>query len=180
MKWIYFCCLRWFLSLNRKWFFCNDIAHLINKLDPRQIALCNCSNLLTDERAWCPNVCFGNWWQYLRTNGCFELYLKGYPYAMLEDHMLVSRLKEEDYLLTKVLFKELSKDWSCESWAYWKHVLKKKIIWTLMFTFKTSSMDSEKKRFKVELCKFKRSIMKRSHDWILPSILVIMGKWRYA
>jgi len=29
---------------------------------------------------------------------------------------------------------------SCECWAYCKHVLKKKIVWTFMFTFKTSSI----------------------------------------
>jgi hypothetical protein len=31
---------------------------------------------------------------------------------MLEDHRLASRLIEEDYVLTKVLFMELSIDWS--------------------------------------------------------------------
>ena len=34
---------------------------------------------------------------------------------MLENRMLASRSKEGDYVMTKVLFMELSKDWSCES-----------------------------------------------------------------
>ena len=33
---------------------------------------------------------------------------------MLEDHMLASRLKGEDYVVTKEVFMELSKDWSCK------------------------------------------------------------------
>jgi len=37
---------------------------------------------------------------------------------MLEDHRLASRLIVEDYVMTKVLFMELSIYWSYESWAY--------------------------------------------------------------
>ena len=33
-------------------------------------------------------------------------------WEMLENHMLDSKLKEEDYMMTKALFKRLSKEWS--------------------------------------------------------------------
>ena len=41
-----------------------------------------------------------------------SVYFKVCPYALLKDHMLVSTLSEDDYVLTQVQFKELSKYWS--------------------------------------------------------------------
>ena len=93
-----------------------------------------------------PMCGFGNWWHFLWTNGCIDLYLKDFsigiswsPFVGFNESLWWPRC-----------FKELSKDWSCESWAYCKHVLKKKIVWSFMFTFKTSSKWRELKRFKVD------------------------------
>ena len=93
-----------------------------------------------------PMFGFGNWWQSLWTNGCLELYLKDLSIGFSWSPCVVSRSLWVD----QCAIRELCKDWSCECWAYCKHVLKKKIVWSFMFTFKTSSKWRELERFKVD------------------------------
>jgi hypothetical protein len=93
-----------------------------------------------------PMCGFGNWWHSLWTNGCIELYLKDLSIGFSWSPCVGFK----GLWVDQGTIKELSKDWSCECWAYCKHVLKKKIVWSFMFTFKTSSKWRELERFKVD------------------------------
>jgi hypothetical protein len=62
---------------------------------------------------------------------------------------LYEDINKEDYVMTKVLLKELSEDWSYGIWAYIEHVFKNKIEWALMCIFKTPSLWRKKNWFGV-------------------------------
>ena len=95
--------------------------------------------------------------------------------------MLVSRSLWVD----QGAIKELSKDWSCECWPYCKHVLKKKIVWSFMFTFKTSSKWRESERFKHLISSWcstwtctRQSWWRSPLDVILSMGCMISSSWR--
>ena len=91
----------------------------------------------------------GSWLKEHAVPPCLVLVIDDNLYGLmvaLRVHLLVSRRFCDD----QGAIKELSKDWSYECWAYCKHVLKKKIVWSFMFTFKTSSKWIELERFKVD------------------------------
>ena len=120
-----------------------DHSCLPSRHHPNEENWKNC-NLWHDERTCgAPMFGFGNWWQSLWTNGCLELYLKvlsiGFSWS------------------TCVGFKESLCRPRCYSRNYpkighvsCKHVLKKKIVWSFMSTFKTSFKWRELERFKVD------------------------------
>jgi hypothetical protein len=79
------------------------------------------------------------------------------------NHLLVLRLKDEesevDHVMAK-MFKGWSKKPSCESWAYWKHVLKnnkKKMEWPPVCTFK-------KKKKKKKWCASQDKPSQKDHE----------------
>jgi hypothetical protein len=55
----------------------------------------------------------------------------------------------EDQVIAKMI-KAWSEEWPCNIWAYWKHILRKKILWTFTVNFKTSSLWRNKNWFEVD------------------------------